>query len=143
MERPIVEERFEYKGFPCVVLFLPWGYRCGYVGIPFGNKYYNVDYMNIPVDCHGGLTYAESSLCGQEDKDLWWIGFDCAHCFDGYDFKKLDEYYPDRNKDRIDTEYHKYLTSENGFRDFDYVKKECMGIVDQLLGEESEEQHGR
>lgn len=34
------ETRFLYKGFPCVVLFMPGGYRCGYVGLPKENKYY-------------------------------------------------------------------------------------------------------
>lgn len=143
MINPIVEERFEYKGFSCVVLFLPWGYRCGYVGLPSNNEYYNVDYMNIPVDCHGGLTYAESSLCMQDDKDIWWIGFDCAHCFDGYDLEKHKEYYKDNAEAMkyidLSKDYYVQLTRECGFRDFDYVKKECMGIVDQLLNEESEE----
>ena len=133
MERPIVEERFEYKGFPCVVLFLPWGYRCGYVGLPSNNEYYNVDYNNIPVDCHGGLTYSESALALQEDKDIWWIGFDCAHCFDGYDFRKLDEYYPNRDRFLGNENYKREMTNEYGFRSFDYVKNECIQIVNQLL----------
>ena len=30
--KPILECKFDYKGYPCVVLFMPLGYRCGYVG---------------------------------------------------------------------------------------------------------------
>lgn len=82
MGRPIVEERFEYKGFPCVVLFQSLGFRTGYVGLPKGHKYYGKHYDLIPVDCHCGLTYGDYNLCGQVDKDTYWIGFDCGHCCD-------------------------------------------------------------
>ena len=27
---PVLECKFDYKGYPCVVLFMPLGYRCGY-----------------------------------------------------------------------------------------------------------------
>lgn len=32
--KPVLETKFEYKGYPCVVLFMPGAYRCGYVGVP-------------------------------------------------------------------------------------------------------------
>ena len=74
---PIQEKRFEYYGFPCVILFMPMGYRCGYVGVSVDHKYYGAVYDEIPIDCHCGLTYSDSRLHGQEDKHTWWIGFDC------------------------------------------------------------------
>ena len=51
MAIPKLEKQFEYKGFLCVILFMPDGYRCGYVGIPKD--------MKIDIDsivCHGGIT---------------------------------------------------------------------------------------
>lgn len=30
----IVEKVFSYKGYQCYIIFLPTGWRCGYVGIP-------------------------------------------------------------------------------------------------------------
>lgn len=33
-ESVVEEKRFEYRGYPCVVLFMDMGHRCGYVGIP-------------------------------------------------------------------------------------------------------------
>ena len=39
MVDPIVEKRFEYKGYPCVILFMPMCYRCGYVGLKRGVAY--------------------------------------------------------------------------------------------------------
>lgn len=137
MAKPIIEERFEYKGFPCVVLFMSMGFRNGYIGLPKGNKYYGEDYDNIPVDCHCGLTYASNTLFGQDDKETWWIGFDCGHCCDGFDIEKLHEYYKDNEVVMKTTEfmreYHEICNAENEFRTLEYVKENCMQIVDQLL----------
>lgn len=139
MIEPIVEERFEYKGFPCVVLFMPMGYRCGYVGLPHGHKYYKALYDVIPVDCHGGLTYGESELHGQDDKNIYWIGFDCGHCCDGYDAEKTKEYYGD-DKETMELvnvrERIGFYTSHNKhhpIRTLEYCENECKKIVDQLI----------
>lgn len=67
---PIEEERFEYKGFPCVVLFQQMGFGTGYVGLPKGHKYYGKEYDSIPVDCHCGLTYSDNNLHHQTDTDV-------------------------------------------------------------------------
>lgn len=138
MSKPVVEERFEYKGFPCVVLFMPMGFRNGYVGLTKNHKYYKKEYEEIPVSCHCGLTYGDTSLFGQEDKDTYWIGFDCGHCCDGFDLDKLDEYYGNRVENQIMRNYHKMINAEHEFRTVEYVKNECMGIVDQLLNESGE-----
>lgn len=137
MAKPIIEERFEYKGFPCVCLFQSMGFRTGYVGLPKGNKYYGEDYGAIPVSCHCGLTYGDYTLFGQDDKDTWWIGFDCGHCCDGFDIEKLHEYYKDNEEVMKVAEhmhdYYAICNAENEFRTLEYVKENCMQIVEQLL----------
>ena len=138
MSKPIVEERFEYKGFPCVVLFQSLGFRTGYVGLPKGHKYYGKEYDSIPVDCHCGLTYSDNSLHQQTDTDIWWIGFDCGHCCDGFDLEKLDEYFGNRIENQIMRDYHKMINEEHEFRTLEYVKENCKAIVDQLLAESEE-----
>ena len=92
--KPVLETKFEYKGYSCVVLFLPGAYRCGYVGIPVSHKLAqkSVDELSF-LDCHGGITYSEPYLHECEDTDTWWIGFDCAHCFDGYDIETAKQYF--------------------------------------------------
>jgi hypothetical protein len=45
----------------------------GYVKIPAGHHWHGLDYDDIGVDVHGGLTY------GSENG---WVGFDCLHCGD-------------------------------------------------------------
>jgi hypothetical protein len=62
------------NGFHCEIKRVgELGHLCGYVILPKGHKYYGLDYDDIPVSVHGGLTY--STLIDEN----WVIGFDCAH----------------------------------------------------------------
>ena len=140
MGRPIVEERFEYKGFPCVVLFQSLGFRTGYVGLPKEHKYYGKDYNEIDISCHCGLTYGDYSLHGQDDKDTYWIGFDCGHCCDGFDLDKMKEYFGESIESKIMREYHEMINKEHKFRTLEYVKENCKGIVDQLTQKEVQDE---
>lgn len=125
-ERGVVEEkRFYYKGFPCVILFMDIGHRCGYVGIPEAS---GIDVEEI--DCHGGITYGPSSyLHLQEDENIEWIGFDTGHYGDGRDVDKIKEYFPDKV---IQFQYFNMLA---GFtpKTLEYCEEECRRIVDQII----------
>ena len=72
-----------YQGYNYYVLS-HGTHPCGYVEIPKGSKYYNTDYMNIPIECHGGLTYSSNYLITvtDEDSDRFFIGWDYAHFMD-------------------------------------------------------------
>lgn len=137
MRTAYVENRFEYRGFPCVVLFQKMGHRCGYVGLPKENLYYKKDYEKINVLCHGGLTYASEKLPMQDDKDTWWIGFDCAHFFDRPDFNSARKYFADDKEtmERIDRYEADCIRIGYGgeVRTQEYVENECRKIVDQLI----------
>ena len=93
--KPILEKKFNYKGHPCVVLFMPGAYRCGYVGIPKAHKLAKHGANLDSISCHGGITYSESKLHCCDDEDTWWIGFDCAHFGDGYDIETAKQYFGD------------------------------------------------
>lgn len=84
----------ETTGLPCLIVRGPSGALCGYVGVPEGHPWYQVEYDNLESwpDVHGGLTFsgecADSSdesrhIChvpGEGEPDhVWWLGFDCAH----------------------------------------------------------------
>lgn len=142
MNNPFIEDRFIYKGYPCVVLFMPMAFRNGYVGLPKESKFYQKEYDDIPVDCHCGLTYASSNLYDQEDKDTWWIGFDCCHYCDGFDLEKANEYFKDDKEVQrylaITKDYHSWCNEEHGFRTLDYVKENCRNIVEQIIKLEKE-----
>ena len=142
MAIPIQEERFEYKGVSCVVLFMPTGHRCGYVALPKGHKFYGSDFDSIEVECHGGLTYSENRLHHQDDKDVWWIGFDCGHYCDGVDVEKLKEYYGNDKSVAKTVEilagYYSVINKERKIKTLEYVKENCKSIVDQLLKGDTE-----
>ena len=80
---------FVHAGFACFVKRGPLGVWCGYVGVPQGHPAYGYGYDDVPVEVHGGLTYADSckgGIChvpqpGMPD-DVWWLGFDCGHSWD-------------------------------------------------------------
>lgn len=91
--RPVVEASFDLYGYRCAIIFQPKGYRCGYVGVPKGHPYYGRGYHEVPIDCHGGLTYADSLLFGHPGNRLWWFGFDCCHAGDAPDLAALKLYY--------------------------------------------------
>lgn len=134
MTIPKQEKRFDYKGFPCVILFVPMGYRCGYVGMS-QNTEIDID----SIDCHCGITYSETHLHNQTDTDKLWIGFDCGHACDGYDVAKIKELYADDERVMKQTAimgatgYFAICNEENPVRTLEYCEEQCKGIVKQLI----------
>lgn len=55
---------------------------CAYVGVPSSHPLAGHSYDNLPVSCHGGLTYASESLHKVESEGLYWYGWDYAHAGD-------------------------------------------------------------
>lgn len=128
------------------------GCLCGYVGIPESHPWYGKNYsdavkvspsvmerefdidrvgalnllcatdygddetmdMFLAVDVHGCLTYSNDSAPGKESEDdLWWFGFDCGHAGD---------YAPEMRS----------YSDNDVYRDFEYVKGECIALAKQL-----------
>lgn len=117
----IVEKVFSYRGYQCYVVFLPAGWRCGYVGIPAAK---NKEYKYNTLQCHGGITYSEDTCpipCVQAS-DFWWIGFDCAHYGDGVDLNACEKYYGHS---------HFALPMAGHIRTVEFCEKELKNIVDQ------------
>jgi len=67
--------------------YVDTGWGNGYVVIPKDHKLAGVDYDDIDVDIHGGLTFATIAKDIRNWKELpddcddndWVVGFDCAH----------------------------------------------------------------
>ena len=77
-------QRFQYQLYN-----FRFGWGNGYVALPNWHPFYKKHYDEIPVSCHGGLTYGSLD----EDEDLWVIGFDTSHSGDNenncdFDFVK-------------------------------------------------------
>jgi hypothetical protein len=127
---------FNYKGYDCLIQRVNHrpvhnpqdclGHLCGYVDLPKGHKYYGKQYDEIPLDVHGGLTYAEG-----KKNNVWTIGFDCAHFGDLipgiYELRLHGGPLYGINFDRDDDIY----------RTVSFVENELKSLVDQLLQDES------
>lgn len=85
---------------------------CGYVILTSDNKFYNVDYNDIPVNVHGGLTF--SNFYDGE----YMIGFDCAHSGDLLP--------------GLSSLVNSLLHSDEVYRDMEYVKSECESLAEQI-----------
>jgi hypothetical protein len=75
-----IEKEWEHAGLKCVVVQAREGmHRCGYVRVPPTHSQFGKEYDDVPVDVHGGLTFAAEEPCEHEDGKGFWFGFDCAH----------------------------------------------------------------
>lgn len=71
---------------------------CCYVALDSTHPYYEVLYDDIPVNCHGGLTFSEHGLIDYKNKhtfipeSYWVIGWDYHHVgdFSGFYYGKND-----------------------------------------------------
>lgn len=71
-----------FKGYEFVIL--SYGtHPCAYIGIPKGHRFYNRMEYEIPIDCHGNLTYADFGIHGHM-KDKYVIGWDYNHVCDQF-----------------------------------------------------------
>lgn len=68
------------SGLPCRARRGPFGAWCGYVGLLPGHPWYDVDYDDLDVEVHGGLTFG--GRLSDAPEAMRWVGFDCAHAGD-------------------------------------------------------------
>lgn len=106
------------------------GHWCGYVGVGPEHQFHGKDYDEVGASVHGGLTYADGcdeegdearAVChipaeGRPD-NVWWLGFDCAHC---------DDLSPGLQAINMGVTWGEYRT-------FEYVKAECEQLALQLI----------
>lgn len=122
--------RDDATGLPCLIVRGPSGALCGYVGVPADHPMHGKDYDSVPVDVHGGLTFAskcshgaeESAICHKvepdEPDDVWWLGFDCAHLGD------VAPKYDSRNG--------RLGYDGDTYKDIAYVERETVSLAAQL-----------
>lgn len=84
----ILDEGF-YDYFHYAIVSLG-SHPCAYVELPKKHKWYGKHYNDIPISCHGGLTYSSpQGIVFPSDnlnhRDGYWIGWDYAH-YDDYSY---------------------------------------------------------
>ena len=123
----------QYKGVDYIVTIGPLGSYVAYIKIPDEHPWnklvdkkrevgslereISVGYEDIPLDVHGGLTFAGFF---EEERNIWWFGFDCAHSQDfspGIASMLRSSGLP---------------SPHETYRDLNYVKKECIGLASRL-----------
>ena len=82
LKREILAEG-QYEGYDILVLSLGT-HPCCYIRLDESNKFYGKNYDDIPLMCHGGLTFSENIESDNIFKKGYWIGWDYAHCDDKY-----------------------------------------------------------
>lgn len=113
------KEQFYYREVPCLIVRNSLGALCGYAGVYPGHPWFKVDYDEICVEVHGGLTYSDKCagvICHVPKPDeppVWWLGFDTAHSGDR--IPGLKEYDGD------------------WYKNIDYVRAECRNLADQII----------
>jgi len=129
---------FTYREYACRITRHMLGALNGYVAIDVDHAFHAVDYFDVNVSVHGGVTYAsyELPLTAITDvlnnkeiyikspylnvsKRAWWVGFDCAHA--GDIIPKMSR----GIQDIMDT-----------YKDIEFVKAELKQLVDQLIERE-------
>jgi hypothetical protein len=82
--------QWQHAGYACLIVRGPLGVLCGYVGVPEGHPCFEKPCSEIKENvAHGGLIYSgfcQGPICHIPDPGMpdhvWWLGFDCAHCWD-------------------------------------------------------------
>lgn len=67
-------------GLRCIIMRGPASFNA-YIGLPESHPLAGKDYDNIPVDCHGGLTFSQKGD-GPFPVGYWWYGWDYTHLGD-------------------------------------------------------------
>ena len=75
---------FKYLDYDCLIIYND-GFHNGYVALTEKDVFYEMNYDDIDIDVHGGLTFSSFGndmdyfQYNDEGKKLYWIGFDCDH----------------------------------------------------------------
>lgn len=141
------KKEFQYKGYKCLIFRNPNTlHLCGYVELPKGHRYYEKSYMDNKleaIEVHGGLTFSDEGLNYPDfiqQKDKWYIGFDCAHSGD---------LLPTYHTDELTSTMLKSMTGilegysderGNTYKDMEFCTKECKKIVNQIIKIEKEKE---
>lgn len=145
VEEPDLIE-FEHTGFECRVQrifhrenskILFGGHLCGYICVNEGHPWHGLIAKELSPEAsvHGGITYAA------QNKDGYWIGFDCAHFRDllpsMVDFRKrmyqTDERFK-KIKDaqmKLESQFSSSAFFKETYRNIEYVVKECKSLAEQ------------
>lgn len=127
-----LEEQRKYRDIEYTILLNDGGWRTAYLNVT-GSVLQNVDYDCINLYVHGGLTYSSSHLPYEVDvppeRNAWYIGWDYAHAFDGYDLKAVNKYFGEIK--------YNSLALRRGYKIYtlEDVRVDCIEAINELYEE--------
>lgn len=129
-----IQYQDEDTGLPCLIHRNSMGALCGYVGVSKDHPLFGIEeYPDL--SCHGGITFigfcqphsedGSTGICHvpelSEPDEVFWLGFDCAHCFD------FSPAYRSLLGPKIEI-----LLGGGTYRTIDYVKDEIRSLANRL-----------
>jgi hypothetical protein len=119
-----VIENFEVEGIRVLVMRGPAS-LCAYVGVPENHFFTRFNYDEIPLECHGGLSFSNFDETGLRPKGYYWFGWDYAHFMDAITFKYEEPLLSLMKETGLSLSHGKEWTIEE-------VKKEATTVAYQL-----------
>jgi len=115
-------------GIQRLILNIRGGHFTQYLGIPKDHPLAGLDYEELPIGCHGGLTFSDEIDSKYCSEDLYWYGWDYMHLGDYDEFSKSD-------KDKDWTLDEVIEDGQQAFYDFKVLKE-----LAEKIAEKSEEE---
>ena len=141
------------EGLLATIVFTTSGHRCGYVAVPTTHPAYKLNYYTDSIrlggisedtfdqiqtmklvndiSVHGGLTYSDEHT---DTDELWFFGFDAAHCDDKPDYELARKYYA-TDIEIIETLNHRAYVggaTTRKVRSRAYMTEQCISLSKQL-----------
>lgn len=126
---------YTYRGYEMNVVLHDMGYLCAYVKLPESHPFYGKKYDDIPIDVHGGVTFARE-LKRSQDIDYaaqfgftfgFWIGWDYAHAGDFMPVMRYMLTQPAKKHLKKSV-----LWEEHHWQPFEVIE-EAKNVIDQLI----------
>lgn len=112
--------RSQYNGFEYIVI--SYGiHPCAYVKIPKEHPLYGMNYSEIDIECHGGLSFSGSLSEILNGEDGFWIGWDYSH-YNDYDGSYEKSF-------GVATQYLQFTKKWST----DEIVEECEEVIDRIV----------
>lgn len=98
-----------------------------YVELPKESPYFGAEYDDVPVECHGGLTYGRPYLhtVATEDEGRYFVGWDYAHYMDYVGYSE---------RFNFNTRFERRYTTDDCVKDCIDVIKQLSDVSDTNVG---------
>jgi hypothetical protein len=120
------------EGVQRLILNVRGSHFTQYLGIPEDHPLAGFHYDEVPLRCHGGLTFSSEGDGENYPSGIYWYGWDYMHAGDYNEFSKSDKGKDWTLREIIEDGY-------QAFYDFKVLKELAEKIADKILKRNEEE----